>query len=49
MTTTARGIVGFVLLGIFVVAGFGLLQRGWYGWTIFILFPVILGGLASWI
>jgi hypothetical protein len=38
-----------VLLAILIVGGVGLLHRGMYGLTMFILLPVLLGGLASWV
>jgi hypothetical protein len=49
MSTTARRFVGLLLLIILIGAGFALLHRGVYGFTIFFLFPVLLGGLASWV
>jgi Polyketide cyclase / dehydrase and lipid transport len=49
VSTPAGRFVGLLLLVILVGAGFVLLHSGTYGWTIFVLSPVILGGLASWI
>jgi hypothetical protein len=34
---------------VLVVGGVALLRTGKYGLTIFVVLPVILGGLASWI
>ncbi|MDQ1471106.1 MAG: hypothetical protein QOJ99_2586 [Bryobacterales bacterium] len=48
MSTLARRIVGLVVV-VFLISGAATLLRGGvYGWTIFVLFPVVLGGLASW-
>jgi hypothetical protein len=44
-----RCFVGLLLLAVLVAGGVGLLHSGTYGLTIFILFPVLLGGLASWV
>lgn len=49
MSTAARCIIALLLLAILFAGGVGLLHSGLYGLTIFILFPVILGGLASWV
>jgi hypothetical protein len=49
MSTATRGSVGLLFLAILVAGGVGLLRSGTYGLTIFILFPVLLGGLASWV
>ena len=49
MSTTVRWFVGLLLLVILVGAGYGLIHRGMYGFTIFVLSPVVLGGLASWV
>jgi hypothetical protein len=47
--STARCFVGLLLLAVLVAGGVELLHSGMYGFTIFILFPVLLGGLASWV
>ena len=48
MSTIARRLVG-LLLAVLLVAGVaGLLRAGIYGWTIFVLCPVVLGGLGAW-
>jgi hypothetical protein len=44
-----RCLVGLLLLAILVAGGVGLLRGGSYGLTIFVVFPVLLGGLASWV
>lgn len=49
MNTLARSLVGLLLLATLVVGGLGLLHTGLYGLTLFVLFPVMLGALASWI
>src|SRR5712692_9351214 len=49
MSTLARWFVGLLLLAILVAGGIALLHRGMYGLTIFMLLPVLLGGLASWV
>jgi hypothetical protein len=38
-----------LILVVFIVAGSTLMRSGIYGLTLFILFPVILGGVTSWI
>ena len=49
MSTPGRWFVGLVLLAILVAGGIALVHRGMYGLTIFMLLPVLLGGLASWV
>ncbi len=49
MSTIARGIVGILLAGVLAGASYELLRSGIYGWTVFIIVPVLLGGLASWV
>ncbi len=49
MSATARGIVGLLLLAILALGGMALLHNGFYGWTIFIVAPVLLGGVVSWV
>jgi Polyketide cyclase / dehydrase and lipid transport len=49
VSTPARCWVGLLLLGVLFFGGVALLRSGVYGWTIFIMFPVFLGGLASWV
>jgi hypothetical protein len=48
MTTHSRLSIALPLLASLVGAGFGLLHAGVYGWTLFLLFPSILGALAAW-
>ena len=49
MSTAARRFVELLLLTTLIGAGFALLHAGVYGFTILVLFPVLLGGLASWV
>jgi hypothetical protein len=49
MTRAERCWIGLPLLAALIVGGVGLLHSGKYGWTIFVVFPVLLGGFASWI
>jgi hypothetical protein len=42
-------VVGLLFLAILVFGGISLLHGGIYGWTIFIVAPVFLGGIASWV
>ena len=49
MSTLARCIVGLLLLAILVLAGIALLHNGIYGLTIFVVAPVVLGGVACWV
>ncbi len=47
--STHRGLIAVPILAALVAGGVGLLRTGVYGLTIFILAPVLLGGLASWV
>lgn len=49
MTTRARCLVGMLLMILLIAGGGALLHAGVYGWTIFVVFPLVLGGLASWV
>jgi len=49
VNTPARCFVGLLLLAILFFGGLALLRNGVYGWTLFVLFPVFLGGLACWV
>src|SRR5205809_690508 len=49
MNPLARGSVGLALLATLGGLGYALIDRGSYGLTIFVLFPVLLGGLISWV
>ena len=49
MSTWGRVCIGMVLLAALSAGGAGLLRRGIYGWTVFVLAPVILGALAGWV
>jgi len=44
-----RCCAGLLLLAILAAIGGALLFSGWYGWTLFIVLPVLLGALASWV
>jgi len=47
--TATRSLAGLLVLGALGAAGRALLHNGLYGWTIFIVMPVLLGALASWV
>lgn len=49
MTTTARYLSGAIILAALVTAGLGLLHGGVYGWTLFAVFPLLIGSLAAWV
>lgn len=49
MNTPLRCLVGLLLLAILVGGAYGLLHSGVYGLTVFIVLPVLLGGLTSWV
>jgi hypothetical protein len=49
VTAFARYVVGPIILAALVTAGLGLLSGGVYGWTLFAVFPLLIGGLAAWI
>jgi hypothetical protein len=49
LRTRARYFIGLVFLAILIAGGLGLVHEGMYGLTIFILWPVLIGGLASWV
>jgi len=48
MSMTARFLVALLLLSVLVFGGVALLRSGTYGWTLFVLLPSLIGGLASW-
>ncbi len=41
--------MAFGILVCVALCGIGLVRTGVYGWTLFVVFPVILGGLATWV
>jgi hypothetical protein len=41
-----RYAIGLLLLGVLFASGVGLLHTGVYGWTIFVAYPWLLGGLT---
>jgi len=47
MFTPVRLLIGLLLTVLLFGAGFVLFHQGIYGWTVFVLFPVFLGGIAS--
>jgi hypothetical protein len=49
MRTTAHWRTGLVFLAILIGAAFLMLHSGVYGLTLFIMLPVMLGGLAVWV
>jgi hypothetical protein len=49
MSTPARRLVRPLILVVLIAGGIILLRSGVYGWTIFVVFPVILGGLGAWV
>ena len=49
MNTGMRGLVGLVLSALLLFAGVALLKAGVYGLTIFVVFPLVVGGLAAWV
>lgn len=49
MTTRIRTLVGLVILIALLVGGVALLKSGTYGFTIFIVAPIFIGALASWV
>jgi uncharacterized protein YndB with AHSA1/START domain len=44
-----RYAIGLLLLGVLFASGVGLLHTGVYGWTIFVAYPWLLGGLTCWV
>lgn len=49
MRPAARWAAGLLFLGILMGAGVAMLHSGVYGWTLFVVLPVLLGGLAAWV
>ncbi len=49
MRTPARYLVGLLLVALLSAGGVALLHAGIYGWTVFVLLPSLVGGLASWV
>src|SRR5271169_3947179 len=49
MSTGMRGLVGLAFSALLLVAGILLLRAGVYGLTIFVVFPVVVGGLSAWV
>ncbi|HVN02955.1 MAG TPA: hypothetical protein VMT86_00990 [Bryobacteraceae bacterium] len=49
MTSPGRVFIGLILLAAILAGGAWLLQRGSYGWTLFVAVPFLLGVLAAWV
>ncbi len=49
MTVWTRSLIGLAFLAVLTAGGMALLHNGLYGLTIFILIPVLLGGLVAWV
>jgi hypothetical protein len=49
MSAPSRSPAGLLLAISLLACGVALLRAGIYGWTVFALFPVVLGGLAAWV
>ena len=49
MSTPTRRLIGLLVVAMLVVWGMLLLRIGLYGWTVFTVFPVVLGGLGAWV
>ena len=47
MTTLARCLVATILATLLFVCATALLRHGLYGWTLFFLIPILLGGLST--
>ena len=49
MRARGRYFAGLLWLAVLAVGGIGMLHNGFYGFTIFTVYPVLPGGLASWV
>ena len=49
MSTPGRTVLGLLAAMLLTAGSVALLRAGIYGWTVFVLLPVLVGGLASWI
>jgi hypothetical protein len=49
MNQIQRCSVALAALAVLVGTGYALTGRGIYGWTLFVLLPVLLGAVASWV
>ncbi len=49
MNINRRFALGFAGLALLLIAALAMAHRGLYGWTLFIVLPIIAGGLAAWI
>ena len=48
MSSQARYYIGGLTLVVLAGGGYELMQRGSYGFTLFLLFPLLVGAVASW-
>ena len=48
MHSRSRLYLGLLMLAILIAGGYALLHHGIYGWTVFVMYPVLLGGIAAW-
>lgn len=49
MTTRVRCFVALLLVSLVTASGIMLLHHGVYGWTLFVLFPMLLGAISAWV
>jgi hypothetical protein len=49
MPQLGRGLIGLSLLFVLFFSGIGLLHAGVYGLTVFVVHPLLLGALSSWV
>lgn len=49
MSSTWRALVGLLLASLVAAGALALMRSGLYGWTLFVLVPVAIGGIATWV
>jgi Polyketide cyclase / dehydrase and lipid transport len=49
MSASSRWLAGLVGTALIALSAYALMHAGNYGWTIFIVLPVMLGGLSTWV
>lgn len=49
MQRSGRYLTGLILAAILAAASVALVKEGVYGLTVFLVFPVVLGGLSAWV
>jgi Polyketide cyclase / dehydrase and lipid transport len=49
MSPRSRYFTGLMILVILIAGSYALLHAGAYGWTVFVVLPSFLGGLACWV